>query len=247
MEQLVGREAELQAVRDALDATRAGRRSCWRARRASARPRSGGPGSPRPSRAACGARRAAGGGGDGALSRGARRPARPARGRASATTFPAPQRQALDVALLQDGPERRTRSSPRAVGAATLGVLRAAAAWHARCCWPSTTSSGSTPASASALRFALRRLERRPRRCSSRRGASARGADALDIGLAEERLTRIAVGPLGPDALQRCFSAARSTDPAARARAARRAVRRQPLLRAGAGASGAAAGRRAGA
>jgi DNA-binding CsgD family transcriptional regulator len=115
--------------------------------------------------------------------------------------FPAPQRRALDVALLRTAAEPGPLD-PRAVGAATLGALRAA------------TASGPLlvalddvqwldPASTAAVRFALRRLgagEQVLVLATWRTGE--RRARPLDLGLPDERLTRIAVGPLGTRALK---------------------------------------------
>ncbi len=109
--------------------------------------------------------------------------------------FPAPQRRALDVALLrtaaQPGP-----LDPRAVGAATLGALREATA-TAPVLVAVDDVQWLDPASAAALRFAFRRLgEDDEVLLLATRRTGERGAEAVDLGLVEERLTRIVVGPL---------------------------------------------------
>jgi DNA-binding CsgD family transcriptional regulator len=113
---------------------------------------------------------------------------------------PAPQRRALDVALL-----RETSDGPgvdqHAVGAATLSALRVAAADG-----PLLVAIDDVqwldPASAVALRFALRRLDAEPvLLLATRRAAPA--AEAPDVGFSSERLVRIGVGPLEADALHR--------------------------------------------
>jgi DNA-binding CsgD family transcriptional regulator len=116
--------------------------------------------------------------------------------------FPAPQRRALDVALLRavadPGP-----LDPRAVGAATLGALRAAAA-SAPLLVAVDDIQWLDTASIHAVRFAFRRLRDTDRVfLLATRRTGERGAEALDVGLAAERLTRIPVGPLGTRAVQR--------------------------------------------
>ncbi len=107
----------------------------------------------------------------------------------------------------------------------------------------STTSSGSTPPPRTRSRFALRRLgDEHVVLLATRRAAP--GAEPLDLGLAEERISRIGVGPLGPDALHR-----HTPEPPRRGRlmagahAPGRGLGRQPVLRAGARASSASPGR----
>ena len=70
------------------------------------------------------------------------------------------------------------------------------------CSWPSTTCNGSTPRSAAAIGFALRRLDDHPVVLFATRRLG-HDAEPLDVGVAEERLARIAVGPLAVDVLQR--------------------------------------------
>jgi tetratricopeptide (TPR) repeat protein len=111
-----------------------------------------------------------------------------------------PQRQALDVALLRVAPGERPLD-PRAVGAATLSALRAAGR-----AGPLLLAIDDIQwldaASATALRFALRRLSDEPVALLATRRVGV-GEEPFDIGLAEEGLTRVAVGPLAQDALQR--------------------------------------------
>ncbi|MET0615821.1 MAG: AAA family ATPase, partial [Thermoleophilaceae bacterium] len=117
-----------------------------------------------------------------------------------APDIPAPQRHALDVALLRAAPGSGL-VDPRAVGAATLAVLRAAAD-EAPLALAIDDVQWLDPASADALRFAMRRLgDERVVLLATRRAAP--GAEPLDLGLADERIIRIAVGPLGTDALHR--------------------------------------------
>jgi DNA-binding CsgD family transcriptional regulator len=113
--------------------------------------------------------------------------------------FPAPQRRALDVALLRTTAESGPLD-PRAVGAATLGALRAAAA-------RGTVVIGVDDvqwldgASSAAMRFALRRLDAGDGVMLLATRRTWAGDGALDVGLAAERLTRIPVGPLDAKAL----------------------------------------------
>jgi DNA-binding CsgD family transcriptional regulator len=114
--------------------------------------------------------------------------------------IPAPQRHALDVALLRAAPGSGP-VDPRAVGAATLAVLRTSAG-DAALVLAIDDVQWLDPASAGALAFALRRLGDEPVVLLATRRA-APGAEPFDLGLADERITRIGVGPLGPDALHR--------------------------------------------
>src|SRR5260221_2640201 len=113
-------------------------------------------------------------------------------------TLPAPQAEALDVALLRADASR----SPgrRLVGTALLSVLR------------NLTSEGSVlvavddaqwldPPSASALEFALRRLHDRPVRLLVSRRADASRPDFVGT-----RFRRLELGPLSVAALQRIVS-----------------------------------------
>lgn len=113
--------------------------------------------------------------------------------------LPAPQRHALDVALL------RVSSSaggvdPRAVGAAALALLGAAAG-KAPVLVAVDDVQWLDPASAAAIGFALRRLDDHPVVLLATRRLGHE-AEPLDVGVAEERLARIAVGPLDVDVLQ---------------------------------------------
>ncbi len=108
-----------------------------------------------------------------------------------------PQRQALEVALLRAAPGS-VPISPRAVGAATLAALRMAAR-RAPLLLAIDDFQWMDAASADAIRFALRRLEdeRVVVLASWRPGTS----HEAEVGLADERVVRIEVGPLDPDAL----------------------------------------------
>jgi DNA-binding CsgD family transcriptional regulator len=113
-------------------------------------------------------------------------------------TLPAPQAEALDVALLRVGVSRPP--GRRLVGTALLSVLR------------ELTSGGPVlvavddaqwldPPSASALEFALRRLDDRPVRLIVSRRADASRPDFVGT-----RLRRLELGPLSVAALQRIVS-----------------------------------------
>jgi DNA-binding CsgD family transcriptional regulator len=112
--------------------------------------------------------------------------------------LPEPQRHALDVALLRAAPGA-TPVSPRAVGSATLAALRLAAK-RAPLMLAVDDIQWLDPASADALRFALRRLEDEPvvLLATCRRQT---GDDALELGLHGQRVARVDVGPLDADAL----------------------------------------------
>jgi DNA-binding CsgD family transcriptional regulator len=109
-----------------------------------------------------------------------------------------PQRHALEVALLRAAPGA-TPVSPRAVASATLAVLRLAAGRQ-----PLVLALDDIQwldaASADALRFALRRLDDEPIFVLATRRVGT-PADQVDVGLADDRLVRIGVGPLHADAL----------------------------------------------
>ncbi len=112
--------------------------------------------------------------------------------------IPLPQRHALDVALLRASPEGGP-VDPRAVGAATLAVLRASAR-RASLVLAIDDIQWLDPASGRALSFALRRLgDERVVLLATRRASP--GAESLVIGVADDRLRRISLGPLAPDAL----------------------------------------------
>jgi DNA-binding CsgD family transcriptional regulator len=114
--------------------------------------------------------------------------------------LPAPQRHALDVALLREAPDDGS-VDPRAIGAGTLAVLRAAAR-DARVVLALDDVQWLDAASAHALAFALRRLDDvRVVLLATARGAP--GGEPIDVGLSEDRLVRIDVEPLAVDALQR--------------------------------------------
>ena len=140
-------------------------------------------------------------------------------------TLPAPQAEALDVALLRADASR----SPgrRLVGTALLSVLR------------ELTSRGPVlvavddaqwldPPSASVLEFALRRLDDRPVRLVASRRADASRPDFVGTRVAPPR-TRAALGRRAPTDRQR---AARRHVFSPDARAPRRGLARQRVLRA---------------
>jgi DNA-binding CsgD family transcriptional regulator len=114
--------------------------------------------------------------------------------------MPAPQRHALEVALLRAAADGESVDQ-RAVGAATLAALRSAAAREPLVLAVDDVQWLDT-ASAAALRFALRRLFDAPLVfLATRRANGVRGS--LDVGLADERVTRVTVGPLDAAALER--------------------------------------------
>jgi DNA-binding CsgD family transcriptional regulator len=115
-----------------------------------------------------------------------------------ASELPEPQRHALDIALLRVAPDA-TPVSPRAVGSATLAALRMAAT-SAPLLLAVDDIQWMDPASADALRFALRRLDDDLVVLLATRRREGAG-DRLDVGLDEEQLLRVDVGPLDPDAL----------------------------------------------
>ena len=120
--------------------------------------------------------------------------------------LPAPQRRALDVALLRteaEGPP----PLPRAVSLGVLGVLRALAASG-----PVVIAVDDVQwldrASASTLEFAARRLRGEPIGVVlARRGVDADVPLALDQALSREPVRRLLVGPLGGDLLERLVCA----------------------------------------
>jgi DNA-binding CsgD family transcriptional regulator len=201
VEQLVGREAELHAVHDALarpaplgivleGEAGIGKTALWRAGVERAEANGLRTLVARPAEAETGLSHAALGDLLGPLMEGL------------PPDFPAPQRRALDVALLRTAAEPGPLD-PRAVGAATLGALREATA-TAPVLVAVDDVQWLDPASAAALRFAFRRLgEDEEVLLLATRRTGERGAEAVDLGLAEERVTRIVVGPLGARALKR--------------------------------------------
>jgi DNA-binding CsgD family transcriptional regulator len=114
--------------------------------------------------------------------------------------LPAPQRHALEVALLRAAPGA-SPVSPRAVGAATLALIRHAAA-RGSLVLAIDDIQWLDRASADAIRFALRRLVDEPVLLLATRRSAAQ-SHRLDIGFSDERLVRIAVGPLTVEALHR--------------------------------------------
>jgi DNA-binding CsgD family transcriptional regulator len=197
---LLGRDAELQAVRDSLLPDRGplgivlegeagiGKTALWRAGIADAESRGMRPLVARPVEAETALSHAALGDLLGPLAD------------ELGESVPAPQRRALDVALLRTSSDG-SAVDQHAVGAATLSALRVAAADG-----PLLVAIDDVqwldPASAAALRFALRRLDAEPVLLfATRRAAPA--AEAPDVGFSSERLVRIGVGPLEADALHR--------------------------------------------
>jgi DNA-binding CsgD family transcriptional regulator len=111
-----------------------------------------------------------------------------------------PQRHAMDVALLRAEPQSGPVDA-RAVGAATLTVVRGAAA-KTTIVLAIDDVQWLDSASRAALAFTLRRLRGEPVVLL----ASARGApeaERLELGLTEDRYVRIGVGALPADVLQR--------------------------------------------
>jgi DNA-binding CsgD family transcriptional regulator len=117
---------------------------------------------------------------------------------------PAPQRHALDVALLRAAPGGGPVDR-RAVGAGTLAAVRAAAR-DAPVVIAIDDVQWLDQASAHALEFALRRLRAEPVVLLATARVASRDA-RIDLGLAEERLARVRVEPLAVDALQRMLQA----------------------------------------
>ena len=114
--------------------------------------------------------------------------------------LPGPQGDALDVALLRVGPGEAA-VEPRAVAAATLTALRLAASQG-----PVLLAIDDVQwldgASESALRFALRRLRNEQVRlfATLREEVGTPGSDFL--GMPEERVRRLPLGPLDDDAVR---------------------------------------------
>ena len=197
MEQLVGRDAELQAIHDALarpgpvgivleGEAGIGKTALWRAGIAVAEAEGLRTLVARPAEAETGLSHASLGDLLAPLAD------------ELASELPEPQRHALDIALLRVAPDA-TPVSPRAVGSATLAALRMAAT-SVPLLLAVDDIQWMDPASADALRFALRRLDDdRVVLLATRRMESA--GDGLHVGLGDERLVRIDVGPLDPDAL----------------------------------------------
>jgi DNA-binding CsgD family transcriptional regulator len=104
--------------------------------------------------------------------------------------LPPPQRRALDAALLIDDGARADR---RAVGAGLLSALRALAA-QKRVLVAIDDSQWLDPSSAAALQFALRRLRKEPVALVTARRSD--GAGELEQAFPPERVLRLSVGPL---------------------------------------------------
>jgi DNA-binding CsgD family transcriptional regulator len=114
--------------------------------------------------------------------------------------LPAPQRHALDVALLRASPDAGAVDA-RAVGAAALAVLQAAAR-EVPVLLAVDDVQWLDPASSAVLGYALRRLEDDPVVLLATRRLGI-GIDRVELGLGEDRIARVAVGPLGVDDLHR--------------------------------------------
>lgn len=115
--------------------------------------------------------------------------------------LPDPQRNALEVALLRAGPEEGSSSDARAVSAAALTALREAAA-----AGPVLIALDDVqwldPSTASALGFALRRVESEPiGLLLARRQAGTALPFGLSRALPEDRIARIRLEPLSVDDL----------------------------------------------
>ncbi len=115
--------------------------------------------------------------------------------------LPDPQRNALEVALLRAGPEEGSSSDARAVSAAVLTALREAAA-----AGPVLIALDDVqwldPSTASALGFAVRRLESEPiGLLLARREAGAALPFGLSRAFPEDRIARIRLEPLSVDDL----------------------------------------------
>jgi DNA-binding CsgD family transcriptional regulator len=198
--QLVGREAELQAIRDALRATLApaavllegepgiGKSALWQAAIAEAEELG---------RRVVAARPAAA---ESNLSHAALGDLLAGLGDERGDDLPAPQRRALDVALLRASPGGEPVDA-RAVGAATLGLLRAASR-RAPLLVAIDDLQWIDAASAAAVAFALRRLAGEPvvLLATRRRG---RDAQSIELGVPPDRTARIGVGPLELSTLRR--------------------------------------------
>ncbi|BFU45304.1 ATP-binding protein [Krasilnikovia sp. MM14-A1004] len=123
--------------------------------------------------------------------------------------LPAPQRRALDAALLRAAPDGAP-PDPRAVNLATLTVVRLLAA-AGPVVLAVDDAQWCDPATADALRFVVRRIGREPvgllatMRTS---GAGARPSPAwLDASVDADRVRRVALGPLSPAELYRLIRA----------------------------------------
>ena len=203
MEQLVGREAELQAVSHALansapacivlegDAG-VGKTALWDVGVAEATARGMRVVVARPAEAETGLSYAALGDLLGPIADDA------------GTDLPPLQRHAMDVALLRAAADAGPVDT-RAVGAATLSLLEVAAA-GAPLLLAVDDIQWLDSASAAALGFALRRLGETPvlMLATLRVGSSP---ERLDVGLSEERVLRISVGALGARPLRRLLQA----------------------------------------
>ncbi|MGW4297925.1 AAA family ATPase, partial [Micromonospora chersina] len=123
--------------------------------------------------------------------------------------LPPPQRVAADVVLLTG--EHDEAVDERAVGAATRTLLDAATDGGARVLLAVDDAPWLDPPSERALRFALRRLPRRPAVLVTRRTGEA-GASPVPLGLDDDApglrpLTRVGLPPLGPVELHRIVRA----------------------------------------
>jgi predicted ATPase len=148
-----------------------------------------------------------------------------------------PQRHALDVALLRASPDAGPVDA-HAVGAAALAVLQAAAR-RAPLLLSIDDIQWLDPASAAAIRFALRRLgDDRVVLLATRR--VGRAVERFEVGFTDDRLVRISVGALEPDALRRLLQNRLGEE--AGARTTRGGIGWESLLRARTGAGGAPAG-----
>ncbi len=117
---------------------------------------------------------------------------------AALPALPKPQRLALEVALLrQESDSAAAQIDERMIGVATLSALRALAA-HDPLVVAIDDLQWVDASSASALRFALRRLRDQPVLILATRRIEARATGTLELErmLGDERVTRLRIGPL---------------------------------------------------
>ncbi len=117
---------------------------------------------------------------------------------AALPALPKPQRLALEVALLrQESDSAAAQIDERMIGVATLSALRALAA-HDPLVVAIDDLQWVDASSASALRFALRRLRDQPVLILATRRIEARATGTLELErmLGDERVSRLRIGPL---------------------------------------------------
>jgi DNA-binding CsgD family transcriptional regulator len=116
--------------------------------------------------------------------------------------LPAPQRRALEAALLLEDPGAVGRLDARAVSLGALGVIRALAA-RDRVTLAIDDIQWADASSAHALSFALRRLVDEPVTVVAARRIAQGLVDPLDLSRSVSHLQRLAIGPIETDALGR--------------------------------------------